>query len=331
MKVLLTGGCGFIGSAVVRHMLRHTDHVVVNVDKMTYAASADALEEARQHPRHNLAAESHVDRSIDGPGDFIQSNIVGTFVLLQAARAHWQALDPARRQAFRFHHVSTDEVFGALGQDDPPFTEETPYDPRSPYSASKAASDHLVRAYHHTYGLHTTITNCSNNYGPYQFPEKLIPLMTAQLLAGKSLPVYGDGRNVRDWLHVQDHCRGIDAVLAHGRIGEVYNIGGHSECENIHLVRTLCRIVDEQLSAAPLLRTRYPHCAAAQGRSSEQLISFVTDRPGHDRRYAIDSAKIERECQFHPQIGLEAGLRATVSSYLERAEVLNTGWQRTVA
>jgi dTDP-glucose 4,6-dehydratase len=230
--------------------------------------------------------------------------------------------------AHRFHHVSTDEVYGSLGPEDAAFTETTPYAPNSPYSASKAASDHLVRAYHHTYGLQTTISNCSNNYGPHQFPEKLIPLMIGQLLAGKPLPVYGDGRNVRDWLHVQDHCRGIEAVIAKGRIGEVYNIGGRSECENIHLVRMLCTIVDE-LTDTPELRARFPRSAGAQGAKSEALVHYVTDRPGHDRRYAIDCGKIERECDFEPQIALEAGLRATVAWYLERAETLPAGWQRT--
>jgi dTDP-glucose 4,6-dehydratase len=248
--------------------------------------------------------------------------------MLKAARRVWLGEKPLPH---RFHHVSTDEVYGSLGPEDSPFTESTPYAPNSPYSASKAASDHLVRAYHHTYGLQTTISNCSNNYGPNQFPEKLIPLMIAQLLAGKSLPVYGDGRNIRDWLHVEDHCRGIDAVLTLGKAGEVYNIGGRSECENIHLVRTLCSIVDEQLTSRKELCARFPNSATACGESSERLVRFVTDRPGHDRRYAIDSAKIERECDFRPQIALEAGLRATVVWYLERAETLQTGWQRTMA
>jgi dTDP-glucose 4,6-dehydratase len=236
--------------------------------------------------------------------------------MLKAARRVW--LEEKAVPTHRFHHVSTDEVYGSLGPDDAPFTELTPYAPNSPYSASKAASDHLVRAYHHTYGLQTTISNSSNNYGPYQFPEKLIPVMIDQLLAGKPLPVYGDGRNIRDWLHVEDHCRGIEAVLKHGKVGEVYNIGGHSECENIHLVRMLCRMVDEQVTARRELCARFPDSAAAQGELSERLVRYVKDRPGHDRRYAIDSAKIERECDFRPRIALETGLRATVAWYLER-------------
>jgi dTDP-glucose 4,6-dehydratase len=355
-RLLITGGAGFIGVNFVHYWLKqHPGDRVVVLDALTYAGNKANLEPAQVHTEFrfvhgdirdtplverllreekldtivHFAAESHVDRSIEGPDAFIETNVVGTHSMLKAARRVW--LEGNTALTHRFHHVSTDEVYGSLAPQDPAFTELHPYSPNSPYSASKAASDHLVRAYHHTYGLHTTITNCSNNYGPFQFPEKLIPLMIAQLLAGKSLPVYGDGRNIRDWLHVQDHCRGIEAVLARGRVGEVYNIGGHSECENIHLVRTLCRIVDEQLSSAPTLPTRYPHSAAAQGKSSEQLISYVKDRPGHDRRYAIDSAKIERECLFHPHIALEAGLRATVASYLERVDSLRTGWQRTVA
>ena len=355
-RLLVTGGAGFIGANFVHYWLgQHPGDRLVVLDALTYAGHRGHLPAADEHAEFrfvhgnicdtalvesllraeqidtivHFAAESHVDRSIEGPDAFVQTNIIGTHSMLKAARRVW--LDDRSVPAHRFHHVSTDEVYGSLGPDDAPFCESTPYAPNSPYSASKAASDHLVRAYHHTYGLSVSISNCSNNYGPYQFPEKLIPLMIAQLLAGKSLPVYGDGRNIRDWLHVHDHCRGIDAVLARGRTGEVYNIGGHSECENIHLVRTLCHIVDEQLTSTPTLRARYPNAAVAHGKRSEQLISYVTDRPGHDRRYAIDSAKIERECQFHPQIALEAGLRATVTSYLERAESLSTGWQRTVA
>ena len=354
-RLLITGGAGFIGSNVVLYWLAHYpgDRVVV-LDALTYAGNMANLESAKGHPQWrfvhgdigdtalverllreeqidtivHLAAESHVDRSIEGPDAFIQTNIVGTHSMLKAARRVWlgEKLVP-----HRFHHVSTDEVYGSLGPEEPAFTESTPYAPNSPYSASKAASDHLVRAYHHTYGLQTTISNCSNNYGPYQFPEKLIPLMIAQLLAGKSLPVYGDGRNIRDWLHVEDHCRGIDAVLKLGKAGEVYNIGGRSECENIHLVRTLCTIVDEQLTSKKELCVRYPNSATARGEASERLVRFVKDRPGHDRRYAIDSTKIERECEFRPQIGLEAGLRATVAWYLERAQLLQTGWQRTMA
>jgi len=286
------------------------------------------LREERLDTIVHFAAESHVDRSIEGPDAFVQTNIIGTHSMLKAARRVWLAEGSV--PAHRFHHVSTDEVYGTLGPDDPAFTESTPYAPNSPYSASKAASDHLVRAYHHTYGLRTSISNCSNNYGPYQFSEKLIPLMIAQLLAGKSLPVYGDGRNIRDWLHVEDHCRGIEAVLTRGQPGEVYNIGGRSECENIHLVRKLCTIVDDHLTSTPEFCARFPESAAAQGEVSERLVRFVKDRPGHDRRYAIDSAKIERECGFTPRISLEAGLRSTVAWYLERADRLRTGWQRTL-
>ncbi|MFI4869968.1 MAG: dTDP-glucose 4,6-dehydratase, partial [Steroidobacterales bacterium] len=276
----------------------------------------------------HFAAESHVDRSIEGPDAFIETNVIGTHSMLKAARRVW--LEEKSVAMHRFHHVSTDEVYGSLGPHDAPFTELTPYAPNSPYSASKAGSDHLVRAYHHTYGLRTTLSNCSNNYGPHQFAEKLIPLMIAQLLAGKALPVYGDGRNIRDWLHVEDHCRGIDAVLSSGQIGQVYNIGGRSECENIQLVRMLCTIIDEHVGSSPAHRVRYPNAAAARGDRSHRLIQFVKDRPGHDRRYAIDSAKIERECAFHPRISLEAGLRATVAWYLERAEPA-VGWQRSIA
>ncbi len=277
----------------------------------------------------HFAAESHVDRSIEGPDAFIETNIIGTHSMLKAARRVW--LEEKTVPTHRFHHVSTDEVYGSLGPGDAPFTESTPYAPNSPYSASKAASDHLVRAYHHTYALQTTISNCSNNYGPHQFPEKLIPVMIAQLLAGKSLPVYGDGRNIRDWLHVDDHCRGIEAVLKRGKAGEMYNIGGRSECENIDLVRMLCTIVDEELTSTPELGARFPESAPAQGEQSERLVRYVKDRPGHDRRYAIDIGKIERECAFQPRISLKEGLRATVAFYLERAETLRTGWQRTIA
>jgi dTDP-glucose 4,6-dehydratase len=355
-RLLITGGAGFIGSNFVLHWLQRQpgDRVVV-LDALTYAGNVANLELAKDRPElrfvHgdigdtplveqllreeqldtvvHFAAESHVDRSIEGPDAFIETNIIGTHSMLKAARRMW--LEEKTVPTHRFHHVSTDEVYGSLGPEDAPFSESTPYAPNSPYSASKAASDHLVRAYHHTYGLQTTITNCSNNYGPYQFPEKLIPVMIAQLLAGQSLPVYGDGRNVRDWLHVEDHCRGIEAVLKLGSVGEVYNIGGRSECENIHLVRMLCTIVDEQLALNQQLCTRFPEAAAAQGGLSERLVRYVKDRPGHDRRYAIDSAKIERECAFRPQIALEAGLRSTVAWYLERAEKLRIGWQRTIA
>jgi dTDP-glucose 4,6-dehydratase len=287
------------------------------------------LREERLDTIVHFAAESHVDRSIEGPDAFIETNVIGTHSLLKAARRVW--LEDKSVPSHRFHHVSTDEVYGSLGPEDAPFTEVTPYAPNSPYSASKAASDHLVRAYHHTYGLQTTISNCSNNYGPHQFPEKLIPLMIAQLLAGKSLPVYGDGRNIRDWLHVQDHCRGVEAVLLQGRAGEIYNIGGGTQCENIQLVHMLCRIVDAYLQSTQALSEQFPDSAVAHGECSERLVRYVKDRPGHDRRYAIDSAKIERELGYRPQIALEAGLRATVAWYLERADTLRTGWQRTLS
>jgi dTDP-glucose 4,6-dehydratase len=328
MKVLLTGGCGFIGSAVVRHMLRATNHTVVNVDKMTYAASEDALEEARRDARHvlvradiadadamrqvfathdpdavmHLAAESHVDRSIDGPAPFIQTNVVGTFVLLEAARAHYAAMTPARREAFRFHHVSTDEVFGALGPTDPPFTETTPYDPRSPYSASKAASDHLVRAWHHTYGLPTIVSNTVNNYGPWQFPEKLIPLVTLNALEGKTLPVYGDGSNKRDWLFVEDHAAALVRVLQRGQPGATYAIGARQPRTNLEVVHGICAALDARLPDPAGPRTR--------------LITFVTDRPGHDFRYEIDPSRSEAALDWHAPHDFEAGLGRTIDWYL---------------
>jgi dTDP-glucose 4,6-dehydratase len=343
-RLLITGGAGFIGANFVHYWLeRHPGDRLVVLDALTYAGSVATLEPARKLAEFrfvhgnildtplverllrderidtivHFAAESHVDRSIEGPDAFLETNIIGTHSMLKAARRTW--LGEKSVPTHRFHHVSTDEVYGSLGPEDAAFTESTAYAPNSPYSASKAASDHLVRAYHHTYGLRTTISNCSNNYGPHQFPEKLIPLMIGQLLAGKSLPVYGDGRNVRDWLHVQDHCRGIEAVIEKGRIGEVYNIGGRSECENIHLVRMLCTIVDEYVSSTRKYLQGFPQSAAARGARSESLVHYVKDRAGHDRRYAIDSAKIERECGFQPQIALEAGLRATVAWYMERA------------
>jgi dTDP-glucose 4,6-dehydratase len=355
-RLLVTGGAGFIGANFVHYWLgQHPGDRVVVLDALTYAGNKANLQSIAHRPEYrfvhgnigdtplvetllreekldtivHFAAESHVDRSIEGPDAFLETNIIGTHSMLKAARRVW--LEEKTVPSHRFHHVSTDEVYGSLGPEDAAFTEITPYAPNSPYSASKAGSDHVVRAYHHTYGLQTTISNCSNNYGPLQFPEKLIPLMVAQLLAGKSLPVYGDGRNIRDWLHVEDHCRGIDAVLQRGKPGEVYNIGGRSECENIHLVRMLCGIVDALLIGSEAHRARFPDSAAAQGEQSERQIRYVKDRPGHDRRYAIDSAKIERECAFLPTITLEAGLRATVAWYLERAETLKTGWQRTSA
>jgi dTDP-glucose 4,6-dehydratase len=328
MKVLLTGGCGFIGSAVVRHLLRHTGHSIVNVDKLTYAASEDALEEARHDPRHvlvradivdaaamrhvfhtqqpdavmHLAAESHVDRSIDGPGEFVQTNVVGTFVLLDAARRYLGGLDSARRDGFRFHHVSTDEVFGALGDDDPPFTEATAYDPRSPYAASKAASDHLARAWHHTYGLPVIVSNTCNNYGPWQFPEKLIPLVTLNALEGKELPVYGDGANRRDWLYVEDHAAALVRVLEQGRPGHTYAIGARQPRSNLQVVRAICAHLDA--------------CTPDPGGPRERLIRFVTDRPGHDFRYEIDPSRTEAALAWTAPHSFEAGLGRTIDWYL---------------
>jgi dTDP-glucose 4,6-dehydratase len=329
MKLLLTGGCGFIGSAVVRYLLRNTDHVVINVDKMTYAASEDALEEARRHNRHvlvkadiadaaamrqvfathdpdavmHLAAESHVDRSIDGPGEFIRTNIVGTFTLLQEALRHWRRLPAEKRARFRFLHVSTDEVFGSLGTEGA-FSETTAYAPNSPYSASKASSDHLVRAWRETYELPTLVTNCSNNYGPYHFPEKLIPHMIIKGLAGEPMPVYGDGKNVRDWLYVEDHARALSLVLERGAIGETYNVGGRNERTNLHVVEMICDWLDRIAPGADGPRRR--------------LISFVTDRPGHDRRYAIDASKLERELGWRADENFESGIQKTVRWYVEQ-------------
>jgi len=330
--ILVTGGAGFIGSNFVLDWLAQSDEGVVNLDKLTYAgnrANLAALEGdarhafvqgdigdrdvvrdllARHEPRAivHFAAESHVDRSIHGPGDFVQTNIVGSFALLEEARAYWHDLQGAARDAFRFLHVSTDEVYGSLGPADPAFSETTPYAPNSPYAASKAASDHLVRAYHHTYGLPTLTTNCSNNYGPYQFPEKLIPLMIANALAGKPLPVYGDGQNVRDWLYVGDHCSAVRAVLARGRVGECYNIGGEAEMKNIDVVHTLCALLDA-------LRPRKAGRYAA-------LVEFVRDRPGHDRRYAMDASKLRAELGWQPAETFESGLKKTVAWYLDNAD-----------
>jgi dTDP-glucose 4,6-dehydratase len=334
MTVLVTGGAGFIGSNFVLDWLGQSAEPLVNLDKLTYAGNLANLAGVRADPRHifvhgdigdaalarsllerhrpraivNFAAESHVDRSILGPAEFIQTNVVGTFTLLEAGRAYWEGLPPAEKDAFRFLHVSTDEVYGSLGPADPAFAETTPYAPNSPYAASKAASDHLVRAYHHTYGLPTLTTNCSNNYGPFQFPEKLIPLVILNALAGKALPVYGDGANVRDWLYVLDHCRAVRAALERGRPGQVYNVGGSSEKRNIEVVREICAVLDE-------LRPR----GGAQG-AYASLIRFVTDRPGHDRRYAIDAAKIRRELGWAPQESFASGLRRTVQWYLDHAE-----------
>ena len=337
--ILVTGGAGFIGSNFVIDWLRELGEPIVNLDKLTYAGNMESLASLRGDARHDFvqgdindpdllgdlmkrhapraivhfAAESHVDRSIHGPAEFIQTNINGTFTLLEAARAHWSALTGEAKAAFRFLHVSTDEVYGSLGMADPAFAETHPYQPNSPYSASKAASDHLVRAYHHTYGLPTLTTNCSNNYGPYQFPEKLIPLIIHNATAGKPLPIYGDGLNVRDWLYVGDHCSAIRAVLAKGRPGEVYNIGGRAEMTNLAVVKALCALLDTLHPGSPVT----PH---------EKLITYVKDRPGHDRRYAMNADKLERELGWRPAESFESGIEKTVRWYLD-----NTAWTSRVA
>jgi len=340
-RLLVTGGAGFIGSNFVRYWLReHPDEPVIVLDALTYAgnlASLDGLappafrfvkgdirdgelvkqllREERLDTIVHFAAESHVDRSISSPDEFIQTNVIGTHALLEAARKVW--LSGPTATPHRFHHVSTDEVYGSLSPTDPAFTETTPYAPNSPYSASKAASDHLVRAYHHTYGLNVTTSNCSNNYGPYHFPEKLIPLTIVNLLEGRALPIYGDGRNIRDWLYVEDHCRAIDLVLTRGRVGEVYNVGGRSECENIRLVKMLCAEADRLIQPGSPLAAHFPRCPAALGQPCESLIQFVKDRPGHDRRYAIDGAKIENELGFAPRGSLQDGLATTLRWFVE--------------
>ncbi len=335
-RILVTGGAGFIGSAVVRHIIRETPHQVLVVDKLTYAGNLDSLTPVSNDPRYafvradvadaprmrelfesfapdavmHLAAESHVDRSIDGPGEFIQTNVVGTFTLLQAALGFWRTLPSAKKDAFRFHHISTDEVFGSLGEDGL-FCETTAYDPRSPYSASKAASDHLVRAWHHTYGLPVLLTNCSNNYGPYHFPEKLIPLIIINALEGLKLPVYGEGANVRDWLYVDDHARALLTVVSEGAVGETYCVGGRNEKTNLEVVETICALMDE-LAPSGKIGPR------------KALINFVPDRPGHDLRYAIDASKITNELGWAPQETFESGLRKTVEWYLAN----RSWWER---
>lgn len=333
MRILVTGGAGFIGSSVVRHIISNTPDSVVNVDKLTYAGNLESLAEVSQNPRYvfervdicdrgqidrilqqyqpdaimHLAAESHVDRSISGPAEFIQTNIVGTYTLLEAARHYWAAMDDGRKADFRFHHISTDEVFGDLGSCAAPFTESTPYQPSSPYSASKAGSDHLVRAWARTYNLPVLITNCSNNYGPYHFPEKLIPLVILNALEGKPLPVYGDGTQVRDWLYVEDHARALYQVITEGVVGQTYNIGGHNEKQNIEVVRAICALLDEL-------------CPNSLYRPHSSLITTVKDRPGHDQRYAIDAGKIQHELGWVPRETFETGLRKTVEWYLDNPE-----------
>jgi dTDP-glucose 4,6-dehydratase len=338
MTILVSGGAGFIGGNFVLDWLERRGEIVVNLDKLTYAGNLHTLKGLKNDDRHvfvhgdigdrelvsdllsihrpraviNFAAESHVDRSIHGPGDFIQTNIVGTFSLLEAVRRHWDGLAENDKQAFRFLHVSTDEVYGTLSKDDAPFNELNRYEPNSPYSASKAASDHLVRAWHHTYGLPVLTTNCSNNYGPHHFPEKLIPLVILNALSGKSLPIYGDGQQIRDWLYVRDHCSAIRRVLEAGTVGETYNVGGWNEKPNLEVVHTICSILDE-------LRPK-----ADGGRYSDQ-ITFVRDRPGHDRRYAIDARKLERELGWKPEETFETGIRKTVGWYLD-----NQDWVQNV-
>jgi len=334
MKFLVTGGSGFIGSSVIRHLISDFGYHVLNIDKLTYAGNPESLRNIEKNSLYSfeqadisdaptmerifgefkpdkvmhLAAESHVDRSIDGPAEFIQTNIVGTYVLLDISRRYWVSLSEGQ-ESFRFHHISTDEVYGDLGGTDTLFLEETPYAPSSPYSASKASSDHLVRAWNRTYGLPVVITNCSNNYGPYQFPEKLVPLMILNALEGKQLPVYGNGEQIRDWLYVEDHARALVKVMLEGRVGETYNIGGHNEKTNLEVVKTVCSIMDELVPDHPSGVTSY-----------QDLITFVTDRPGHDLRYAIDAAKIERELGWLPSETFETGIRKTVEWYLENGE-----------
>ncbi|WP_256350157.1 dTDP-glucose 4,6-dehydratase [Enterobacter sp. ENT03] len=341
MKIIVTGGAGFIGSAVVRHIIKNTENQVLNIDKLTYAGNLESLEEVENNENYtfekvdicdsdaltrifnefqpdlvmHLAAESHVDRSIDGPGDFIQTNIIGTYQLLEVSRKYWSGLNDNKKLKFRFHHISTDEVYGDLEGEDDLFTENTPYAPSSPYSASKASSDHLVRAWNRTYNLPTVITNCSNNYGPYHFPEKLIPLTILNALKGKPLPVYGNGMQIRDWLYVEDHARALYCVATTGVIGETYNIGGHNEKANISVVKMICELLEELRPEKPEGIEKY-----------EDLITFVQDRPGHDVRYAIDASKIEQELGWKPTETFESGIRKTVQWFLQNP----TWWQRVL-
>jgi dTDP-glucose 4,6-dehydratase len=346
MKLLVTGGAGFIGSAVVRHILENTNDCVVNIDKITYAGNLESLASIESNQNYSfekvdicnreeidrvfkehkpdvvmhLAAESHVDRSIDGPSEFIQTNIIGTYNLLEASRQYWMSLCDDKKEQFKFHHISTDEVYGDLDGPTDLFTEETPYAPSSPYSASKASSDHLVRAWLRTYGLPTVITNCSNNYGPFHFPEKLIPLMILNALEGKPLPVYGNGQQIRDWLYVEDHARALYLVASKGNVGETYNIGGHNEKANIDVVKTICELLEELVPN---------NCHSREGgneKGFESLITYVKDRPGHDVRYAIDAAKIERELGWTPEESFETGIRKTVEWYLNN----KTWWSRVL-
>lgn len=333
MNIIVTGGAGFIGSAVIRHIIENTDNQLLNIDKLTYAGNLESLVDVEDNPRYSfkqidicdavavgqafndfqpdlimhLAAESHVDRSIDGPAEFVNTNIVGTYTLLESARKYWQALEESKKSNFRFHHISTDEVYGDLEGTTDLFTETTPYAPSSPYSASKASSDHLVRAWYRTYGLPVVITNCSNNYGPYHFPEKLIPLVILNALDGKPLPIYGKGDQIRDWLYVEDHARALYKVVTEGAIGETYNIGGHNEKQNIEVVKTICAILDE-------LKPQ------SNGQPYESLITFVTDRPGHDVRYAIDASKIKNDLGWIPEETFDTGIHKTVKWYLNNLE-----------
>lgn len=345
MKILITGGAGFIGSALIRYLMNETDHFVINADKITYAGNLESLKSIENNERYvfqrvdicssdqmnhvfstykpdavmHLAAESHVDNSISAPGQFIYTNVVGTFNLLEAARTYWQQLSEDKQRTFRFHHISTDEVFGDLEHSNDFFTEQTPYAPSSPYSASKASSDHLVRAWHRTYGLPVLITNCSNNYGPYQHPEKLIPIMIHNALGGNTLPIYGNGKQIRDWLYVDDHVRALYLVLQHGKIGSTYNIGGHNEKQNIEVVHTICSLLEELQPVKPQKISLY-----------KDLIVHIHDRPGHDVRYAIDASKIKNELGWYPQETFESGIKKTIQWYINNQDWCNNAMDKTM-